>query len=74
MSCRRTMFANVSCQQPRRPQFVRIAEILGFTAGKIDNESSRFFGDDPLASRSGLSSRAATTPNLSARRKHRSTV
>jgi hypothetical protein len=47
------MFTNVSCQQPRRPQFVRIAEILGFAAGKIDNESPRFFGDDPLTSRTG---------------------
>src|ERR1035438_4566321 len=26
-------------------------EILGFTAGKIDNKSSRFFGNDPLAPR-----------------------
>jgi hypothetical protein len=51
VSCRRTMFANVSRQQPRRAQFVRIAEILGFAAGKIDNESSRLFGDDTLASR-----------------------
>jgi len=45
------MFTNVSCQQPRRPQFVRIAEFLGFAASKIDDESSSFFCDDPLASR-----------------------
>ncbi len=51
VSCRRPMFANVSCQKPRRPQLMRIAEILGFAAGKIDNESPCFFGDDPLASR-----------------------
>jgi hypothetical protein len=47
------MFTNVSCQQPRRPQFVRIAEFLGFAASKIDDESSSFFRDDPLASRTG---------------------
>ena len=51
VSCRRPMFANVSRQQPRRPQFMRIAQFLGFAASKIDDESSRFFCDDPLASR-----------------------
>jgi hypothetical protein len=51
VSCRRSMFTNVSYQQPRRPQFVWIAEILGFAASKIDDESSSFFCDDPLASR-----------------------
>jgi hypothetical protein len=46
-----TVFANMSRQQPSRPQFVWIAEALWFAAGKIDNESSRFFRDNPLTSR-----------------------
>jgi hypothetical protein len=56
VSCRRPLFSNLSRQQPRRPQFVRIAEILGLAAGKIDNESPRFFGDEPHRPRRFLSS------------------
>ncbi|MCQ4190004.1 hypothetical protein [Methylocystis suflitae] len=40
----------VARQQPSRPQFVWIAEALWFEAGKIDNESSRFFRDNALTS------------------------
>src|SRR5437016_12140672 len=45
------MFANVSRQQPRRPQLVRISEIFGFAASKIDNKDPRIFSDGQLASR-----------------------
>ena len=51
VSCGRTVFANMSRQQPSCPQFVWIAEALWFAAGKIDNESSRFFRDNSLTSR-----------------------
>jgi hypothetical protein len=47
----RAVFANVLGKQPRRPQFVGIAEVLGFPAGQIDNEGPRFVGDDRLPPR-----------------------
>ena len=51
MSCLRAVFANVLGKQPRRPQFVGIAEVLGFPARQIDNEGPRFGGDYRLPSR-----------------------
>src|SRR5208283_2566495 len=48
---RRAVLANVPGEQPRRPQFVGIAEVLGFAAGKVDNEGPRLVGDDRFASR-----------------------
>ena len=51
MPGRRTLFAHVARQQPRRPQFMRIAQILGFATGQIDDERPRLAGDDRLAPR-----------------------
>ena len=48
---RRARFAHVLRQQPRRPQFVRVAQILGLATGQIDDERPRFAGDDRLAPR-----------------------
>ena len=47
----RAVLANVPRKQPRRPQFVGIAEVLGLAAGEVDNERPRFVGDDRLAAR-----------------------
>jgi len=75
VSRRRPMFVNVSRQQPRRPQLVRIPEILGF-CGKQDRQQK--FAASSVMARSrpgrGLSSRASMMPSFSARRKHLSTV
>jgi hypothetical protein len=49
----RSLFANVPRQKPRRPQFVRIAKVLGFPASEVDNEAPRLLGDHRLASRPG---------------------
>jgi hypothetical protein len=47
----RAMLANVLGKQARRPQFVGIAEVLGFAASQIHNEGPRLVGDRRLASR-----------------------
>ena len=47
----RAVLANVLGKQPRRPQLVGIAEVLGFPARQIDNEGPRFGGDDRLPPR-----------------------
>ena len=62
----RAVLANGLGKQPRRPQFVRRAKVLGLAASQIDNEG-------PRPGR-GLSSSAAMTPSLSTRRRQRSTV
>ena len=48
---RRAVFANVLGKQPRRPQFVGITEVLGFSASQVDNEGPRFVSDDRLPPR-----------------------
>jgi hypothetical protein len=49
MSDRRNPFAYISGQEPRRPHFVRIAQILGFATGQIEDEHLGFVGDGRLA-------------------------
>jgi len=48
---RRAVFADVLGKQPRRPQFVGIAEVLGFPVRQVDHEGPRFVGDDRPPSR-----------------------
>src|SRR5208283_2338238 len=48
---RRAVLPNVLGKQPRRPQFVRIAEVLGLATSQIDNEGPRLVGDDRFATR-----------------------
>jgi hypothetical protein len=47
----RPVLADVPGKQPRRPQFVRIAEVLGLAAGEVDDERPRLLGNDGLATR-----------------------
>jgi hypothetical protein len=42
------MLTNVPGEQPRRPEFVGIAEC--FAAGQVDNEGPRLVGDDQFTS------------------------
>ncbi len=37
MALRRPMLTRMAGEQPRRPQFVGIAEVLGLAAGEVDN-------------------------------------
>jgi hypothetical protein len=46
---RRAVFAHVLRQEPRRPQFMRVAQILGLATSQIDDERPRFAGDGRLA-------------------------
>ena len=52
MARRRTVFARVPRQQLRRPQLMRIAEVLGLAAGQIDQPGARLPGDLRRPSRS----------------------
>ena len=45
VSLRRPMLARMAGQQPRRPQFVGIAEVLGLAAGEVDNPCLGLGGD-----------------------------
>ena len=49
MPLRRSMFAGVAGQKPRRPQFVGIAEVLGLAAGQRHQPSLGFEGDRRLS-------------------------
>jgi hypothetical protein len=51
MPGRRALFARVPRKEPRRPQFMRIAQILRLATGQIDDERPRLAGDDRLAPR-----------------------
>src|SRR5215475_8576679 len=41
----RPMLTRMACEKARRPQFVRVAEFLGLTAGQVFNPSLSFSGD-----------------------------
>ena len=51
MAFRRSMFAGVPGEKPRRPQFVRIADVLRLTAGQINQPSLGLNRDSGLAAR-----------------------
>jgi len=48
-----TVFLNMFCQKTRRPQLVRVAEVLWLLTGKIDNPYTSLFCDCARSSRSG---------------------
>ena len=62
---------NVSRQQPGGPQFMRIAEVLRLLAGQRHQPGLRFGVIRGALPGRGLSSSAAMTPNLLARRRQR---
>ena len=68
------MLARVLRQQPRRPHFVRITQLLGLAAGQIDQPRPRFLCDHWLPTFRALSSKAASAPSVIARATQRCTV
>ena len=48
MALRRPMLTRMAGEQPRRPQFVGIAEVLGLAAGEVDNPCLGLGGDRRL--------------------------
>ena len=74
MSLRRPMLAGMECEKPRRPQFVRIAEVLRLATGQINQPclaSIVMVGSRPGR---GRSSSAAIGPSATARSTQRWTV
>ena len=61
-------------KQPRRPQFVRIAELLGLAAGQINQPYLGFERNCRLTAGRGRSSSAAIGPSTAARSTQRCTV
>ncbi len=48
MALRRPMLTRMAGEQPRRPQFVGMAEVLGLAAGEVDNPCLGLGGDRRL--------------------------
>jgi hypothetical protein len=74
MPLRRPMFTGMAGEKARRPQFVRIAEFFGLTAGQVFDPGLGFSGDRRCLAGRGRSSSVAIGPSTAARSMQRRTV